>query len=317
MPELPEVEVTRASLAHRLAGAQVQSARLGKPLRWPMGVPPESLTGRPVGLLQRRGKYLWLPLGAVGQHERASTGASVAVGAGVDAGGDADFGADVGAAVGASANPATTGSGGLLLHLGMSGSLNLADAPGEAGVHDHFELVTSRGVLRLTDPRRFGAVVWSGGLQLDPAAKLLRRLGAEPFDAAMTPLRFHAALHGRRTSLKAALLAGDIVVGAGNIYVSEALHRAGIDPRSRCDQLSRPRAERLLAALRLTLARAIELGGTTLRDFRDGHGKSGAFQNEALVYGREGGTCARCGGTVRRIVQAQRATYFCAGCQRR
>ena len=300
MPELPEVEVTRASLVDRLGGARVQSARLGKPLRWPLGVSPESLIGRPVGLLQRRGKYLWMPLGAVSE---AATVDAAATGA-----------ATTGAAT---PDPATAGSGGLLLHLGMSGSLNLADAPGPAGVHDHFELVTSRGVLRLTDPRRFGAVVWSAGLQVDPAAKLLSRLGAEPFDAAMTPLRFHAALQGRRTSLKAALLAGDIVVGAGNIYVSEALHRAAIDPRTRCDRLSRPRAERLLAALRLTLARAIELGGSTLRDFRDAHGQSGAFQNEALVYGREGLACARCGGTVRRIVQAQRATYFCAGCQRR
>ena len=295
MPELPEVEVTRASLVDRLGGARVQSARLGKPLRWPLGVSPESLIGRPVGLLQRRGKYLWMPLGAVS--EAATAGAATTGSATID--------------------PATAGSGGLLLHLGMSGSLNLADEPGPAGVHDHFELVTSRGVLRLTDPRRFGAVVWSAGLRADPAAKLLSRLGAEPFDAAMTPLRFHAALQGRRTSLKAALLAGDIVVGAGNIYVSEALHRAAIDPRTRCDRLSRPRAERLLAALRLTLARAIELGGSTLRDFRDAHGQSGAFQNEALVYGREGLACARCGGTVRRIVQAQRATYFCAGCQRR
>ncbi len=300
MPELPEVEVTRASLVDRLGGARVQAARLGKPLRWPLGVPPESLVGRTVGRLQRRGKYLWMPLGAVGE---AAT-------AGLARAGFALTEPDP-------AEPGTAGRGGLLLHLGMSGSLNLADAPGPAGVHDHFELVTSRGVLRLTDPRRFGAVVWSAGLLIDPAAKLLSRLGAEPFDAAMTPLRFHAALHGRRTSLKAALLAGDIVVGAGNIYVSEALHRAGIDPRTRCDQLSRPRAERLLAALRLTLARAIELGGSTLRDFRDAHGLSGAFQDEALVYGREGLACARCGGTVRRIVQAQRATYFCAGCQRR
>ena len=299
MPELPEVEVTRASLVDRLGGARVQSARLGKPLRWPLGVSPESLVGRPVGLLQRRGKYLWMPLGAVS--EAATDGAAT---------GPATTGP-------ATTDSAAAGSGGLLLHLGMSGSLNLADEPGPAGVHDHFELVTSRGVLRLTDPRRFGAVVWSAGLQAGPAAKLLSRLGAEPFDAAMTPLRFHAALQGRRTSLKAALLAGDIVVGAGNIYVSEALHRAAIDPRTRCDQLSRPRAERLLAALRLTLARAIELGGSTLRDFRDAHGQSGAFQNEALVYGREGQACARCGGTVRRIVQAQRATYFCAGCQRR
>jgi formamidopyrimidine-DNA glycosylase len=302
MPELPEVEVTRASLADRLDGARVWSARLGKPLRWPLGVPTESLIGRPVGSLQRRGKYLWMPLGAVGVS--GAPREAVAVDPGI---------ADPAIADAA----ATAGSGGLLLHLGMSGSLNLADEPGPAGVHDHFELVTSRGVLRLTDPRRFGAVVWSAGLHADPAARLLSRLGAEPFDTTMTPLRFHAALHGRRTTLKAALLAGDIVVGAGNIYVSEALHRAGIDPRTRCDQLSRPRAERLLAALRATLARAIELGGSTLRDFKDAHGMSGAFQNEALVYGREGLACARCGGTVRRIVQAQRATYFCAGCQRR
>jgi len=287
MPELPEVEVTRISLADRLNDARVLSARLGKPLRWPLGIAPESLAGRRAGLLQRRGKYLWLPLRG-----------GVAPGDGPVAAGPDD-------------------AGGLLLHLGMSGSLNLADAPGPAGAHDHFELATSRGVLRLTDPRRFGAVVWSPGLQADPAARLLAKLGAEPFDAALTPLAFHAALHGRRTTVKAALLAGDIVVGAGNIYVSEALHRAAIDPRTRCNQLSRPRCERLLAALRLTLARAIELGGTTLRDFRDAHGMSGAFQNEALVYGREGDTCSRCGGTVRRIVQAQRSTYFCGGCQRR
>ena len=295
MPELPEVEVTRISLADRLNDARVLSARLGKPLRWPLGVAPESLAGRRAGLLQRRGKYLWLPL-----H----------VGAGR---GDAPAGAVV---VNCAGN-APDDAGGLLLHLGMSGSLNLADAPGPAGVHDHFELATSRGVLRLTDPRRFGAVVWSPGLEADPAAKLLAKLGAEPFDAALTPLAFHAALHGRRTTVKAALLAGDIVVGAGNIYVSEALYRAAIDPRTRCDQLSRPRCERLLAALRLTLSRAIALGGTTLRDFRDAHGMSGAFQNEALVYGREGDTCSRCGGSIRRIVQAQRSTYFCGGCQRR
>jgi formamidopyrimidine-DNA glycosylase len=288
MPELPEVEVTRASLSDRLLGAVVVSARLGKPLRWPLGIAPEALIGRQVGLLQRRGKYLWMPL--IGATPADDT-------------------------------PDNTPDGGLLLHLGMSGSLRLADAmadaPGEPGPHDHFDLATSRGVLRLTDPRRFGAVVWSAGLALDPAAKLLSKLGAEPFDPDFTPARLHAALQGRRISIKAALLAGDIVVGAGNIYASEALHRAAIDPRTRCDRLSRPRCEKLLAALRLTLARAIALGGSTLRDFRDAHGISGAFQNEAGVYGREGLACARCGGTVRRILQGQRATYFCAGCQRR
>ena len=213
--------------------------------------------------------------------------------------------------------PDPAAQGGVLMHLGMSGSLNLADAPGPAGAHDHFELQTSAGTLRLTDPRRFGAVVWSDSLAHDPAARLLARLGAEPFDPAFTPQHFHAALHARRTPIKAALLAGDIVVGAGNIYVSEALHLAAIDPRTRSDHISRPRAERLLAAVRSVLAQAIALGGSTLRDFKDAHGMSGAFQNAAQVYGREGGVCARCGGTVRRIVQGQRATFFCAGCQRR
>lgn len=280
MPELPEVEVTRASLADRLHGADVQAVRLGKPLRWPLGVPPERLAGRRAGVMQRRGKYLWLPL----LPTAAADGLP---------------------------------DGGLLLHLGMSGSLHLADDPGPAGPHDHFDLRTSRGLLRLTDPRRFGAVVWSDALHAEPAAKLLARLGAEPFDPDFTALHLHAALQGRRTPIKAALLAGDVVVGAGNIYASEALHRAGIDPRTRCGTLSRPRCERLLAALRLTLARAITLGGSTLRDFKDAHGVSGGFQDEALVYGRAGQTCARCGGTIRRIVQGQRATYFCAGCQRR
>ena len=279
MPELPEVEVTRAGLVDRLAGARVQAVRLGKPLRWPLACDPASLIGRRIGCLQRRGKYLWMPLApAPGQ-----------------------------------ADP----DGGLLLHLGMSGSLRFDTDPAPAGAHDHFDLATGHGLLRLTDPRRFGAVIWSPSLHRDPAAKLLSRLGMEPFDPALTPLRLHAALQARRVPLKAALLAGDIVVGAGNIYASEALHRAGIDPRLRSDKLSKPRTGLLLSALRLTLARAIELGGSSLRDFRDAHGISGQFQNEALVYGREGADCARCGGSVRRIVQGQRATYFCGGCQRR
>ncbi len=295
MPELPEVEVTRASLAERLDGAQVLAVRLGKPLRWPLGCTPKALLGRRIGTMQRRGKYLWLPLGP-----------SAAAGPPACAEGDAGNA------------PAGQGDGGgLLLHLGMSGSLNLADAPAAGGVHDHFEMLTSRGLLRLTDPRRFGAVVWSAALAADPAARLLSRLGAEPFDPALTPQRLHAALQARRTPIKAALLAGDIVVGAGNIYASEALFRAGIDPRLRCDKLSKPRAERLLTALRQTLARAIELGGSTLRDFRDAHGASGAFQREAMVYGRAGQPCLRCGGPLRRIVQSQRATYFCGVCQRR
>ncbi len=274
MPELPEVEVTRASLAQRLMGVTVRQVRLGKPLRWPLGCATSDLLGLRAGEMTRRGKYLWLPLS--GPERR----------------------------------------GGLLMHLGMSGSLNLAQAPPAAGAHDHFELVSDAGTLRLTDPRRFGAVVWSAALDLDPARRMLARLGWEPFDPGLTPAVLRGALQSRAIPIKTALLSGAIIVGAGNIYASEALFRAGIDPRSPSRSIGLVRCERLLEALRYTLGRAIDLGGSTLRDFRDAHGASGEFQNEALVYGREGQACTRCGGTVRRIVQAQRSSFFCAGCQR-
>jgi formamidopyrimidine-DNA glycosylase len=277
MPELPEVEVTRLSVAG-IAGATVLGLRMGKALRWPLGVDTGQLVGLCVGEVVRRGKYLWFPL-----------------------------------------RPFEPGQpvGGLLWHLGMSGSLSLRDSPGPAGPHDHADLITSRGTLRLNDPRRFGAVVWSASLDLDPAAKLLARLGHEPFDPALTAAVFHAQLQGRRVAIKQALLAGDIVVGAGNIYASDALFEAGIDPRTPCRRIGPKRAERLLAAVRLVLGQAIAAGGSTLRDFTDAHGSVGQYQGLARVYGREGQPCQRCGGTVRRIVQGQRATYFCPDCQRR
>ncbi|WIT12431.1 bifunctional DNA-formamidopyrimidine glycosylase/DNA-(apurinic or apyrimidinic site) lyase [Paucibacter sediminis] len=271
MPELPEVEVTRRSFADAIAGARVLELRLGKPLRWPLGVTPQSLVGRRVGEVRRRGKYLWLPL-----------------------------------------EP-----GGLLLHLGMSGSLAFREHAPPAGPHDHFELLTDRGSLRLTDPRRFGAVVWSDALDADPAAKLLAGLGLEPFDARFDGAHLHAGLSGRRVAIKQALLAGDIVVGAGNIYACEALFRAGIDPRLQAQRLSRPRAGRLALAVREILAQAVEAGGTTLRDFKDAHGVAGSFQMQAQVYGREGEPCLVCGTPIRRIVQGQRSTYYCPSCQKR
>jgi formamidopyrimidine-DNA glycosylase len=208
-------------------------------------------------------------------------------------------------------------TGGLLMHLGMSGSLAFSDAPGAPGAHDHFDLVTTRGTLRLTDPRRFGAVVWSTGLDRDPAAKLLAGLGLEPFDPAFTGKHLHAALSGRRAAIKQVLLAGDVVVGAGNIYACEALFTAGIDPRTRSARLSKVRCDQLAQAVRQVLSRALALGGSTLRDFRDTHGMAGAFQLQAGVYGRAGLPCPRCATAVRRVVQGQRATYFCPGCQRR
>jgi formamidopyrimidine-DNA glycosylase len=281
MPELPEVEITRRSIASRLHGARVLSVRCGKPLRWPLGIAPEALVGSRLGAVERRGKYLWMPL----QRDLSQ--------------------------------PSGGADGGLLLHLGMSGSLAVLDAPVAPGAHAHFDLGTSQGMLRLTDPRRFGAVLWSAGIDVEPAAGLLARLGAEPFDAALTPAALHAALRRRKVAIKTLLLGGQVIVGAGNIYACEALFRAGIDPRTRCDRLSRPRCERLLGALRDTLARALDLGGSTLRDFSDAHGVAGQFQAEARVYGRAGQPCLRCGQHVRRILQAQRSTYFCANCQRR
>jgi formamidopyrimidine-DNA glycosylase len=275
MPELPEVEVTRRGIDPCLRGARITAVRLGKPLRWPLGCDAHALIGANVGAVDRRGKYLWLPLFR-----------------------------DV-------------PDGGLLLHLGMSGSLAMLDTAPPAGPHDHFDLQTTQGTLRLTDPRRFGAVVWSPSLDSAPATTLLAKLGAEPFDPALTTETFHAALTRRRAPIKSVLLAGDVIVGAGNIYACEALFKAGIDPRARCDRLSRPRAARLLAALRETLARALDLGGSTLRDFRDVHGADGAYQSHAQVYGREGEPCAICAAPVLRFVQNQRSTYWCRRCQRR
>jgi formamidopyrimidine-DNA glycosylase len=276
MPELPEVEVTRRSVVG-VQGARVLALRLGKPLRWPLGIDPQELTACTVGEFQRRGKYLWLPLQL----------------------------------------PSGDSAGGLLWHLGMSGSLALSTAPGPAGKHDHVDLVTSQGTLRLTDPRRFGALVWSPALDQAPASGLLARLGAEPFDLSFTPTAFHQALRGRRVAVKQALLAGDIVVGAGNIYASDALFEAAIDPRTPCSRIAFGRAERLLAAVRQVLGEAISAGGSTLRDFRDAHGSVGQYQGQARVYGRAGQACPRCAGVIKRIVQGQRATYFCPGCQRR
>ena len=273
MPELPEVEVTRMSFAARIAGARVLEARLGKPLRWPLGYPVGALAGRTVRGVRRRGKYLLLDLD----------------------------------------------QGLLLLHLGMSGSLNFAPALPPPGVHDHFELVTTQGTLRLHDPRRFGAVVYAPAEDDVAAQKLLGRLGMEPLTegpGGFVLAAFQAGLKHRQAFIKQVLLAGDLVVGVGNIYASEALFLAGIRPTVRAAKLSRPRAARLHTAIREVLARAVAKGGSTLRDFSSASGETGYFQLEAMVYGRAGQPCRVCGTPIKMLRQGQRATFFCPQCQK-
>lgn len=270
MPELPEVEVTRLSFADRITGARVEGARLGKPLRWPLGVDPALLKGRTVRGVRRRGKYLLVDLD----------------------------------------------QGVLLLHLGMSGSLRFENALPPADTHDHFDLLTDRGVLRLNDPRRFGAVVHCASESSPEALKLLGKLGVEPLGESFDLDAFQAALKRRKAPIKQVLLAGDIVVGVGNIYASEALFLAGIRPTLSSARITRPRAARLHAAVREVLARAVEKGGSTLRDFSNAHGEAGYFQLEAMVYDRKGEPCRVCGSPIRMIRQGQRATYFCPHCQK-
>ena len=270
MPELPEVEVTRRGFADRIAGARIEAVRMGKPLRWALGVAPDSLVGRTVRAVRRRGKYLLVDLDA----------------------------------------------GLLLLHLGMSGSLRFDAVLPSAGSHDHFDLVTSRGTLRLNDPRRFGAVVHVEDEGSPLAIKLLGGLGMEPLDDGFDLKLFHAGLRSRSAAIKQVLLAGDVVVGVGNIYASEALFLAGIRPTARARRISLKRATRLHAAVRDVLARAVTKGGSTLRDFSNAEGQQGYFQLEAMVYDRQGQPCRVCGTAISAIRQGQRSTYFCANCQK-
>ena len=204
----------------------------------------------------------------------------------------------------------------LLVHLGMSGSLNFARRLPPADKHDHFDLQTSHGLLRLHDPRRFGAVVYARGEDDPVAQKLLGGLGVEPLGDAFDVLAFAQALKRRNAPIKQVLLAGDVVVGVGNIYASEALFMAGIRPTLPASRLSRPRAARLREAVREVLARAVQTGGSTLRDFSNANGEGGYYQGVAMVYGRAGEPCRVCATEIRALRQGQRSTFFCPHCQK-
>jgi formamidopyrimidine-DNA glycosylase len=205
----------------------------------------------------------------------------------------------------------------LMLHLGMSGSLRFAPALPPAGAHDHMDLKTDKGTLRLHDPRRFGAVVYAPNGQTDPVAqKLLGNLGLEPLSPAFTADQLYQGLHRSNASIKQVLLAGRVVVGVGNIYASESLFLAGIRPQTPAKQISKARALHLHKAIVQVLQQAVNLGGSTLRNFSNAEGKPGYFALNAAVYARAGQPCRQCSRSIVQLVQGQRSSFYCPSCQR-
>jgi len=283
MPELPEVETVRRGLEPTMTGALIERAEINRPdLRWPF--PPnmrERLEGQTVTLLRRRSKYILADL---------------------------------------------SGGETLLIHLGMSGRILISgdplgrfvnDHPAPAK-HDHVVFHLSNGArITFNDPRRFGAMDLFETTRAEAHA-LLREIGPEPLGNAFNAPYLVAALAGRNTPMKAALLDQKIVAGLGNIYVCEALFRAGISPRRKAGNVSARRIAALVPVIRAVLGEAIEAGGSSLRDYRQADGELGYFQHRFDVYGREGAPCRTPGCTqqIRRIVQLGRSTFHCPACQR-
>ncbi|RCS56524.1 bifunctional DNA-formamidopyrimidine glycosylase/DNA-(apurinic or apyrimidinic site) lyase [Parvibium lacunae] len=208
-------------------------------------------------------------------------------------------------------------TGWVILHLGMSGHLLIVAPDTPARIHDHVDFVFGQQVLRLYDPRRFGAVLWhpkAAGPVITHAA--LARLGREPFDPDLTAAYLHRETRTRQAPIKQVLLAGDIVVGVGNIYASESLFRARIRPQTPAHRISLVRYATLLTEIQAVLREAIAKGGSTLKDFVGADGSQGYFQLTYFVYERAGQPCRVCRTPIKRLVQGQRATYYCPQCQR-
>jgi formamidopyrimidine-DNA glycosylase len=205
--------------------------------------------------------------------------------------------------------------GTLIAHLGMSGSLRVLPAATPLLVHDHYDLLLDTGrCLRFNDPRRFGSLLWVTG---DPAEHpLLAALGPEPLERDFHADYLAGRAHGRKVAIKQFLMDQHVVVGVGNIYASESLFRARINPKTPANKLSKPRYGRLAQEIKATLADAIEAGGSSLRDFFGADGNPGYFQQTYFVYGRTGEACRVCGMPIKTIRQGQRSTFFCPKCQR-
>ena len=207
------------------------------------------------------------------------------------------------------------GTGTLIVHLGMSGRLWLVDRDTSVQKHDHFDLVLANGkTVRLRDPRRFGLVLWHTG---DIAAHpLFAKLGPEPLSSEFDGAELYRATRNRSSAIKLVIMDSHVVVGVGNIYASEALFRAGISPRIAARRLTRARCDVLACVIRETLSEAITAGGSSIRDYVGSDGMTGNFQSNFAVYGRAGEACRMCGTVIKNLVQGQRSTFYCAGCQR-
>ena len=280
MPELPEVETVRRTLAPLLLGRRFTAIAVRQPnLRWHVAEANlrAALLGARVVGLRRRAKYLLIDLAPA----RASAPPQV-----------------------------------LMVHLGMSGRLGLVAAQLPQQRHDHvlWDLDDGRQ-LRFNDARRFG-MVDAYPLAAEAEHPRLRDLGLEPLDAAAcTAAVLHARSRGVKRAIKHVLMDARQIVGVGNIYACEALHTAGVHPSRAAGRLSLARWQRVLDALVTTLTAAIEQGGTTLRDFTDVAGEAGLFAVRLRAYGRTGQPCRRCNGTIRRVVQGGRSTFYCVDCQ--
>jgi formamidopyrimidine-DNA glycosylase len=206
------------------------------------------------------------------------------------------------------------GCGEVLIHLGMSGSLQVLPAATPPGPHDHVDLVFGERAMRLRDPRRFGALLWLG--RDGHEHPLLRDLGVEPLSGDLTAAYLHQATRRRSAPIKQVLMDSHVVAGIGNIYAAESLFRAGIRPTVAARRLSLRRCERLVETMRDTLKEALAAGGSSLRDFVASDGSPGYFQQHYYVYGRSGEPCRRCGTPIRSLRQGQRSSFFCPLCQR-
>ncbi len=206
-------------------------------------------------------------------------------------------------------------NGTIIIHLGMSGSLRICTDKTPAEKHDHIDIqVANNKILRLRDPRKFGCVLWAKG-SVDEH-RLIKPLGPEPLSDAFTAHYLHDKAKKRQCTIKTFIMNSHIIVGVGNIYASEALFRAGINPKSKAGKISLARLEKLVAAIKLTLELAIKEGGTTLRDFTGINGQPGYFAQKLLVYGRSGEDCTQCGKPIKQFTQQARSTFYCSQCQR-